>query len=209
MEYDGLEVALVKFDNGTLGKVSVNADCIMPYRFPIRIFGSGGTVFDNRIWSHKFPGQTNWMELPTVLPDSSDVSHHPFQGEIDHFIECLRGPRVSLQSGRRSQDARDCLCRHRIVQNPAAGPIAAIGRRLASRQIGEVVCSPSGGALVPRHTATWLRPPPLADCCGRCYANSRSAGKCGGVCVCHLADSLLSRVLRRGNRHARSFAKSR
>ena len=90
MEYDGLEVALVKFDNGALGKVSVNADCIMPYRFPLRIFGDLGSVFDNRIWSHKYPGQTDWIELPTVLPDSSNVSHHPFQAEIDHFVDCIK-----------------------------------------------------------------------------------------------------------------------
>jgi predicted dehydrogenase len=90
MEYDGLEVAIVKFDNGAVGKVSVNADCIMPYRFPIRIFGTAGTVMDNRVWSHKFPGQTGWVELPMILPDSSDVSHHPFQGEIDHFVECVQ-----------------------------------------------------------------------------------------------------------------------
>jgi predicted dehydrogenase len=89
MEYDGLEVAVVKFDNGALGKVSVNADCIMPYRFPVRIFGNLGTVFDNRIWSHRFAGQTDWVELPTILPDSSSVNHHPFQAEIDHLLECV------------------------------------------------------------------------------------------------------------------------
>ncbi|MCP5516692.1 MAG: Gfo/Idh/MocA family oxidoreductase [Verrucomicrobiales bacterium] len=95
MEYDGLEVALVKFRNGVLGKVSVNADCIMPYRFPLRIFGSRGSVMDNRIWSHRFPGQHDWIELPALGPDSSDVRHHPFQGEIDHFVECLLGGRES------------------------------------------------------------------------------------------------------------------
>jgi predicted dehydrogenase len=95
MEYDGLEVALVTFDNGVIGKVSVNAECIMPYRFPIRIFGTAGSVFDNRIWSQKFPGQTDWVELPTILPDSSDVSHHPFHGEIDHFLDCVRHDRRS------------------------------------------------------------------------------------------------------------------
>ena len=89
MEYDGLEVALVKFTNGALGKVTVNADCIMPYRFPFRIFGNKGTVFDNRIWSHKFPEQTDWVELPGIPPDSSDVSHHPFQGEINHLVDCI------------------------------------------------------------------------------------------------------------------------
>ncbi len=95
MEYDGLEVALVKFSNGVLGKVSVNADCIMPYRFPFRIFGSKGSVFDNRIWSHKFPDQKDWKEIAGILPDSSDVRHHPFQGEMDHFVECIQTSRES------------------------------------------------------------------------------------------------------------------
>jgi predicted dehydrogenase len=90
MAYDGLELALVRFANGVIGKVSVNFDCIMPYRFPLRIFGDRGTVLDNRLWSHQFPGQRDWVELPTVLPDSSDVGHHPFQAQMDHFVDCLQ-----------------------------------------------------------------------------------------------------------------------
>ncbi len=109
MEYDGLEVALVKFDNGTVGKVSTNAECVMPYRFPLRIFGSLGTVMDNRVWSHKYPGQTDWVELPTILPDSSNVLHHPFQAEIDHFVECV-------QTGRESHcNLDDAIKTHQIV----------------------------------------------------------------------------------------------
>jgi predicted dehydrogenase len=95
MEYDGLEVALVKFESGVVGKVSVNAECVMPYRFPIRIFGTLGSVFDNRVWSHKLPGQTDWLEMPTILPDSSNVTHHPFQAEIDHLVDCIRQGRQS------------------------------------------------------------------------------------------------------------------
>ncbi len=90
MEYDGLEVALVKFDNGALGKVSVNFDCVMPYRFPIRIFGDRGSVFDNLVWTPSTRGPQKWSELPGIPPDSSHVSHHPFQAEIDHFIDCLQ-----------------------------------------------------------------------------------------------------------------------
>ena len=90
MEYDGLEIALVRFDNGVLGKVSVNFECIQPYMFPLEVYGDAGTIRSNRIWSHKFPGQTDWVELPAILPDSADVSHHPFQGQIDHFVECIR-----------------------------------------------------------------------------------------------------------------------
>lgn len=89
LEYEGLEVALVKFDNGALGKVSVNFDCIMPYAFPIEVFGDKGTVRDNKIWSHKFPGQKSWVQIPTILPDSAEVTHHPFQGQMDHFVECI------------------------------------------------------------------------------------------------------------------------
>ena len=80
---------LVKFDNGVLGKFSTNSECIMPYSFPIEIFGDKGSVKDNRIWSHKFLGQKGWVEIPTILPESGDVKHHPFQGEVDHFVDCI------------------------------------------------------------------------------------------------------------------------
>jgi len=89
LEYDGFEVALVRFDNGVIGKVSVNFDSIMPYTFPIEIFGDKGTIKDNKVWSHKYPGQRNWIVIPTILPDSADVTHHPFQGEMDHFVDCI------------------------------------------------------------------------------------------------------------------------
>ncbi len=109
LEYDGLEVALVKFSNGAVGKVSVNFDCIMPYTFPIEIFGDKGTFRDNRLWSHKIPGQKDWVEIPTILPDSADVSHHPFRGQIDHFVDCLL-------SGRESHcNLEDAIMTHEIV----------------------------------------------------------------------------------------------
>ena len=115
MEYDGLEVALVKFDNGVLGKVSVNADCIMPYRFPCgssAIWARCSTTASGRT---SIRARTEWIELPTVLPDSSNVSHHPFQAEIDHFVECLRHGRQSHCS------LDDAIKTHEIA-------FAAIGR---------------------------------------------------------------------------------
>ncbi len=89
LEISGLEVLLVKFSNGVLGKVSTNFECIQPYTFPIEIFGNKGTAKDNRVWSHKYPEQKNWVEIDEIRPDSSDVSHHPFQGELDHLVECI------------------------------------------------------------------------------------------------------------------------
>lgn len=90
LEYDGLEMILVKLAGGVLGKVAVDFDCIMPYRLPLRILGSRGTAFDNRFFSHKLKGQRDWAEIPTILPDSSDVTHHPFQAQIDHFVDCIQ-----------------------------------------------------------------------------------------------------------------------
>jgi len=109
LEYDDLEVVLVKFDNGVLAKVSVNYGCVMPYMFPIEVFGNRGTIKDNRIWSHKFPGQKNWVAIPTILPDSADVSHHPFQRQMDHFVDCIR-------SGHESHcNLEDAIKTHEIV----------------------------------------------------------------------------------------------
>jgi hypothetical protein len=55
-----------------------------------------GTMLDHRIWSHEFPQQPDWIELSEIQPDSSGVSHHPFQGQIDHFIHCLHRPTRKL-----------------------------------------------------------------------------------------------------------------
>ena len=90
MEFEGLEVALVRFANGVVGKVSVNFDCVMPYRFPVRVFGDRGTILDHRVWSRHGDAPATWLELDEIQPDSSDVSHHPFQAEIDHFVACLQ-----------------------------------------------------------------------------------------------------------------------
>jgi predicted dehydrogenase len=129
LEYNGLEVALVKFANCVVGKVSVNFDCIMPYTFPIEIFGDKGTFRDNRLWSHRIPGQKDWVEIPTILPDSADVSHHPFQGQMDHFIDCLLSGREShcnLEDAILTHEvvfaAQECYRTGRPVKLPLLGP---------------------------------------------------------------------------------------
>jgi len=90
MEYDGLEVIMVRFSNGVLGKVSVNFEAIGPYTFPLSIFGDRGTIKNNQLFAPKSPDQNQWCEIQGICPDSSDVTHHPFQAEIDHFIQCLK-----------------------------------------------------------------------------------------------------------------------
>lgn len=92
LEYDGLEIVLVRFANGVLGKVAVNFECIQPYAFPLRIFGDRGTIRDHKIYVPGKTGQAGhagWRKIPGIRPDSPNVSHHPFQAQTDHFIDCL------------------------------------------------------------------------------------------------------------------------
>ena len=95
LEYPGLEMAIVRFSNGVLGKVSVNFECIQPYAFPVSLFGDKGTVKNNRVWADARPDQKGWQELTEIGPESSDVKHHPFQVEIDHLVDCILNNRES------------------------------------------------------------------------------------------------------------------
>jgi len=89
-EYDANIVVAMKFEDGTIGKVSASWDVPCPYIFNIELFGENGVLRNNQLYSKKLlPGQRGWTEIPTVLPDSGDVTHHPFQGEIDHLVECI------------------------------------------------------------------------------------------------------------------------
>ena len=95
-EFDANVVATVRFRGGAIGKTSALFDCQMPYSFNIDLAGTEGTLRDNRVWSKKlFPGQTAWATVPTILPDSADVEHHPFDAEINHFVDCIREDRES------------------------------------------------------------------------------------------------------------------
>jgi len=90
-EYDPSSVTILKFEGGSVGKVATSLECICPYVFRISLFGTHGTILDNRIYSKKtMPGQTDFATVPTVMPDSGDVSHHPFEGEINHFVDCVQ-----------------------------------------------------------------------------------------------------------------------
>ncbi|MGD9519389.1 MAG: Gfo/Idh/MocA family protein [Armatimonadota bacterium] len=95
-EYPPTEVAIVKFDSGVIGKLSSSLDCVLPYAFNVDLLGDQGSIRDNRLWAPElFPGQTSWVTVPSVLPDSGDVEHHPFEGEIDHFVDCVLSDRES------------------------------------------------------------------------------------------------------------------
>jgi predicted dehydrogenase len=88
-------IALCRFASGAMGYVSACTEQWMPYVFNVDLFGPDGAIRGNRLFTRKLPGATGFAEIPTVLPDSGDVAHHPFPGQIDHFVECIRTGRES------------------------------------------------------------------------------------------------------------------
>ena len=95
-EYNPTTCTICKFADGRVGKVTSSIECIQPYVFNINLVGTQGTIRNNQIYSRtKYPGQTKWVEVPTILPDSGDVAHHPFTHEAAHLVDCIRDNRES------------------------------------------------------------------------------------------------------------------
>jgi len=94
-EYDPNIVTIIRFAGGAIGKVATSLECRMPYIFNVELFGDKGTIRNNQLFTTKWPGQNAWAPIPTILPDSGDVSHHPFQQEVDHFIDCIQNNKES------------------------------------------------------------------------------------------------------------------
>jgi len=81
-------VAVVKFRDGAVGKLSASLDGLcFPYQMNIDLLGTEGAIRDNRVYSKGlFPAQTDWITLSSPTPNSGAVTHHPFQEEIDNLV---------------------------------------------------------------------------------------------------------------------------
>ena len=88
-EYEPNSVTLVKFEDGTIGKVASSVECVQPYIFNVELFGDQGTIRNNQVFSKRWTGQKSWAAIPTTLPDSGDVTQHPFKDEVRHFVDCI------------------------------------------------------------------------------------------------------------------------
>lgn len=108
-DYDPTAIALVRFANGAIGKLSACMECEMPYAFNIVLMGHRGTIRDNRIWSSQFAGQTDYVTIPTITPSSGAPSHHPFQAEIDDFVDAILRDQPILP------DLADAVKTHEVI----------------------------------------------------------------------------------------------
>ncbi len=90
IEYPGTISVNVKFRDGKIGRTTTTFDVQMPYRFNIGVYGTEGAIRNDELFAPKLlPGQNDFLKIPCILPDSGDVAHHPFRGEVSHFLDCI------------------------------------------------------------------------------------------------------------------------
>jgi predicted dehydrogenase len=92
VETEDLAVINLRFESGVLGRVGLFLGPILPFRFSLRLFGTRGTVDDNRVWLDTMPSFEDCITLPPAwVPDNvqGGVSE-TWKGAIDTFIDDVR-----------------------------------------------------------------------------------------------------------------------
>lgn len=106
--------ANVRLEGGAIGHITSSTDFMLPYTFGVELMGDRMSVRDNLIAWNDHPADLDELRranpIPSVtlhdarygsagkairidcpiMPDTADVAHHPFQGEIDELVACIR-----------------------------------------------------------------------------------------------------------------------
>lgn len=90
MEWDPTILTVIRFANGAIGKVACVLEGNVKYTFNVRLHGAKGTLVNDQFRStYLDPGLEGWARFPTTLPDTPEVTHHPFPGEIDDLVNAI------------------------------------------------------------------------------------------------------------------------
>jgi predicted dehydrogenase len=109
----------IKLNGGGLGHVTSSTDFMMPYTFQVELMGDRATLRQDLLqWektpldlaalsaANPFPDVAleagtdsvgrEAIRIRCAMPDSADVSHHPFQAEIDELVACVLEGRETM-----------------------------------------------------------------------------------------------------------------
>jgi myo-inositol 2-dehydrogenase/D-chiro-inositol 1-dehydrogenase len=97
VETEDTAVALFRFESGAIGKVQFCIGPIAPFQFNFKLYGTHGTVLNNRIWLDTMPHfaeaghERDGIELPAAwIPDNVQGGvGEPWDKLMDHFVALL------------------------------------------------------------------------------------------------------------------------
>jgi len=146
-----------------LGQLVSSTDFMMPYTFGVELMGDRATLRDDLVLWGETPLDVDALRranpidavaleptrtatgAPAIrvvseLPGSADVTHHPFQGEIDELVTCVlegRDTHIDVFEAQRTMEI--CLAADRSAAHGGRTvrlPLLAPGRRSRRRRRG-------------------------------------------------------------------------
>jgi predicted dehydrogenase len=145
-------VANMRLEGGAIGHVTSSTDYMLPYTFGVELMGDRATLRqdllqwlespvdiaalaaanpfrDVRLEETRDGGGRPAIRIRCTMPDSADVTHHPFQAEIDELVECVLADRETSISVFDAQKTMEiCLAADRSAEQggrPVALPLIA------------------------------------------------------------------------------------
>ena len=90
-EYPTSTVTILRFADGTVGKVASVIDSWQPYELRVHLVGRDGTIRDGKLWSTRIAGlhPDRWTELGVKLESSADVVEHPYLPQFQAFFDAM------------------------------------------------------------------------------------------------------------------------
>lgn len=108
VETEDTAVAMYRFENGAIGKVQCCVGPVLPFNFGFRLFGTKGTVQNNKIWYEDIPRfdeaghEKDYIRLPeSWVPDNVQGGiSETWKEHMDHFIDVVSGNVPSMNDVR-------------------------------------------------------------------------------------------------------------
>ena len=115
VEWQDTVIAMLKFSHGVVGKCLVSVGAPRPYAMNFSLYGTEGTVENNKLFLKAF-GQ---VEAFSEMPHSLLTEGHACVVELEHFVQCLdqgQLPLIDVREGAKTVAA--CLA---IAESLASG----------------------------------------------------------------------------------------
>jgi hypothetical protein len=130
----------MRLSGSALGHVSSSTDFMMPYTFLVELMGDRASLRQELLQSLDTPIDLKALSaanpfpdvrlrlaadaagrpairIECLMPDSADVSHHPFQAEMDELVACiLDGRETSINVFEAQKTMEVCLAADRSAE---------------------------------------------------------------------------------------------